>query len=454
MWAVLVSGFLLASFVVGGQDFCIRNGTILQFSPVVAVFGERILVVYTERVGPFRSIISGSVSTDGGTSFAYFGPLSACPECAHQGLPSLAVSEQGIFYVAYIKDSVVEVLRSSDGGKSFVPVLRLDSPAAAYPHIVADGDNFYVVWTDILQGKILLAGSKLPSPTVITDKPNAVFGRLLVFHDNLYCVWISWPLPMSGLILPFGIPDRLAWLGENLLAQFCQTHPASLWMSVSRDKGRSWDPPQYLAQVHLPWHITQFNATAVASFVAGGLEVPLIPALGGDLKNSRIYVAFPSATNSGALDVFLMAVDANLNIVFPPLRVGSGGEGMETERFLPTIAVSPQGTLGLVFYELDLQASKIDVILAQSSDGGQTFHMERVNSAPLPVPPVAGQLTRSGHFEPSLYSGYIGESIGIAADQSFFYIAWVDFRDFVVTPDYPKGRPDMDVYFGKLPVQR
>jgi hypothetical protein len=41
--------------------------------------------------------------------------------------------------------------------------------------------------------------------------------------------------------------------------------------------------------------------------------------------------------------------------------------------------------------------------------------------------------TRSGHFEPSFFSGYIGDSLGIAADEDFFYLAWVDFRNIIIT---------------------
>jgi hypothetical protein len=67
---------------------------------------------------------------------------------------------------------------------------------------------------------------------------------------------------------------------------------------------------------------------------------------------------------------------------------------------------------------------------------------------------VAGQPTRSGHFEPSFFSGYIGDSLGIAADEDFFYLAWVDFRNIIITQDYPEGRSDFDIYFRKLQIHR
>lgn len=85
--------------------------------------------------------------------------------------------------------------------------------------------------------------------------------------------------------------------------------------------------------------------------------------------------------------------------------------------------------------------------------GGKTFHWERVNSISSPIPPVAGQPTKTGPFDIMFYSGYIGDSLGIDANDNFFYVAWVDFRNVVVTPDYPEGRPDMDIYFARVPIK-
>jgi len=30
----------------------------------------------------------------------------------------------------------------------------------------------------------------------------------------------------------------------------------------------------------------------------------------------------------------------------------------------------------------------------------------------------------------------------------------VDFRNIIITPDYPEGRSDFDIYFCKLQIQR
>jgi cysteine-rich repeat protein len=46
----------------------------------------------------------------------------------------------------------------------------------------------------------------------------------------------------------------------------------------------------------------------------------------------------------------------------------------------------------------------------------------------------------------------MGEYIAVAADQDSFYYLWGDNRDTLVTPSYPAGRPDPNVYFDRLPA--
>jgi len=452
-WKAIVYLGLLIWLIAGGnaQDVCLRDATIPQVSPAVSVFGKTVLVAYVELTGPFRTVISRSLSVDGGGTFSYLGPLPSCSTCFQGGMPALTVNEDGVFFIAYIDDKTY-VLSSSDDGKTFVQVWSLDQ-ILLYPDILCNRRDFYLVGTDFLAGKLLLAKSGLPAPVVVTGEGHPVFGKLGLLHEHLYCLWLQWPWPLtSGLISPFGIPDSLAGLGMDLLAQFCQRHPATLWISVSQDGGQSWSPPRYLGEVKLPWHVEQHGSVAFASFVSGGLEVPLAPTILADPRKDLVYIAFPSAREDGSLDVQFMVLDSQLNVISPPHSLVE--TPVKVERFLPAMAISPKGVLGLAFYELDPLDRRINLVLAQSPDGGQTFYVERVNASPMPIPPVAGQPTRSGHFEPSFFSGYIGESLGITADENFFYLAWVDFRNIIITPDYPEGRSDFDVYFRKLEIRR
>ncbi|MGB9861889.1 MAG: hypothetical protein ACPLRP_06170 [Candidatus Bipolaricaulaceae bacterium] len=405
------------------------------------------LVAYTERVGFFQSVVSGSLSENHGETFTYLGQLSPCPACPHQWSPALAVSEEGIFYLLTIDDQA-RISRSLDGGKSFVPAFSLKEPALFYPQLLVVGQKIYVLGTDLLGGQIVLftMENEVVTGPIVVAQENAVLGRLVELHGVLYCVFLRWPRAPLGLLPPFAIPDGLAGLGQDLVRQFCLANPAELCLSVSEDGGRTWRPPVCLGQIAIPYHVEE----KVVSFISGGLEAPLLPNAGVDPKTGTIYIAYQSATDAGKIEVNLMAVNQNLEVTLSPRPIGGK---THNERFLPAIAVTEGGEIGIAFYELDPVARKIDVYLGQSDDGGQTFRFRRVNSVSSPIPPVAGQPTRSGHFERSFYSGYIGESLGIATDENFFYLAWVDFRNIITTPDYPEGRPDFDVYFRKVPIQ-
>jgi hypothetical protein len=97
--------------------------------------------------------------------------------------------------------------------------------------------------------------------------------------------------------------------------------------------------------------------------------------------------------------------------------------------------------------------SDIDVYAAFSRDGGATLDGDaRLTDASFVVPPLARQPTPSGNFDPRAASCYMGEYIGVTADDATFYYAWGDNRRTVVSTNYPSGRPDPDIYFDRLPV--
>lgn len=197
-WKAIVYLGLLIWLIAGGnaQDVCLRDATIPQVSPAISVFGKAVLVAYVEIAGPFRTVISASLSTDGGETFSYRGPLSPCPTCS-QGMPALTVNEDGVFFLAHIDDKTY-VLSSSDYGRSFIQVLSLNQNLhLLYPHILCDCSDFYLVGTDFLAGKILLAKTGSPAPTVVTSEGNPVFGRIALLHGNLYCLWLQWSWPLD-----------------------------------------------------------------------------------------------------------------------------------------------------------------------------------------------------------------------------------------------------------------
>lgn len=78
------------------------------------------------------------------------------------------------------------------------------------------------------------------------------------------------------------------------------------------------------------------DSQKVASFISGGLEVPLSPAAAADPRTGTIYIAYQSA-GAGKIEVFLMAVNEKLGVVLPPRAIA---QNPQKERFLPALAVS------------------------------------------------------------------------------------------------------------------
>jgi len=92
-------------------------------------------------------------------------------------------------------------------------------------------------------------------------------------------------------------------------------------------------------------------------------------------------------------------------------------------------------------------ANPAELCLSVSEDGGRTWR-----------PPVClGQIAIPYHVEEKVVSfisgGLEAPLLPNAGVDPFFYLAWVDFRNIITTPDYPEGRPDFDVYFRKVPIQ-
>jgi hypothetical protein len=151
-------------------------------------------------------------------------------------------------------------------------------------------------------------------------------------------------------------------------------------------------------------------------------------------------------------DVFFMALDTELSILTPPMRVND--DTTKNDQFMPALAVSPQGEIGIMFYDrrLDPNNELIDVFFARSTDGGLSFTNERVTTSSFSVPPIVGQPTRTGNYDDLRRPCYMGDYNDMSADAEFFYLAWGDSRNLVETPHYPEGRQDLDVCFAKIPT--
>ena len=435
-----------------------------QAEPSIAVFDDIVLIAFVNTGDllpqePGHSSLTGYArSTDGGDTFRNLGSAPAYGQSVGYSNPTLAVSSAGVFYLANIQQGPsgvrVGVARSEDGGLTFdSPVLVPRPPGASLafsdlPQVAVDPETgfVYIVWTDLLLRQIMFSrstdGGQTFNPPVALSSGSAPkhMARLAPGPDgHLYSLWLEVTLA-PALPSPPGLE--------------CPTQPFEdrLYVSRSLDHGLSWSPGQPIATLYLP--CAPENPPQCRPGVRGAIQTVPLPSPAVDSQTGELCIAFQRAAADGSdnSDVFFMALDPELNVLIPPKRVND--DTTQNDQFMPALAVSPQGEIGIIFYDrrLDPNNELIDVFFARSTDGGLSFINERVTTDSFPVPPIVRQPTRTGNSDDLRRACYMGDYNSIVADTEFFYLVWGDSRNIVKTPCYPEGRQDLDVYFAKIPT--
>lgn len=317
------------------------------------------------------------------------------------------------------------------------------------PQVTVDPETgfVYVIWTELLRREILFSrstdgGQTFSLPVALSNGPAPKnMARLAPGPEGLlYGLWLE------------ATPTRS--LPSPLELEGCPVEPLGnrLYVSRSLDHGHSWSQAQPIATVFLS--CDPQSPPQCRPGVRGGIRTPPLPSPAVDPRTGALYIAFQSAVADGSdnADILFMALDPELNILIPPKRVND--DPTYNDQFMPALAISPQGELGIMFYDrrLDPNNELIDVFFAYSTDGGITFVNERVTTVSFPIPPIVGQLTQTGHFDDLRRACYIGDYNSIVADSRSFYLVWGDSRRIVRTPRYSEGRPDLDIYFARIPI--
>lgn len=421
MLVLLASFGLFGETCVNYQPYWALNEHTTQAEPTIAVWDEVVLVAFvdTSHYNPFRpgfsSLIGYARSVDGGRSFQDMGPVLPCLPCDY-GLsnPTLAVSPRGVFYLCSLQMQQglrIGVARSEDKGLSFArPVLI---PKAGdlpdLPHMAVDPitGRIYVAWADLKLWRIFV--------TVSEDDGRSFSQPVEIDTQGLspkHCV-------------------RLA-VGRDSRVYVFWAERGAILASVSTDHGRSWSKPVFLTSpdsVRLVWQLPDHDC----------FLIPPIPNSAINPVSGNIHLVFHATSNAFQTDIFFMTIDPELNVVASPKALVNEAS-MGKERFMPALAVTPTGVIGVIFYELEDEQLKL--VLVTSTDGGRSF-VRKFASSSFGLPPS---------YDPLRRPCYLGDYIGLAADTEFFYLAWTDARNLVKTPQYPEGRPDLDVFFAKIPA--
>jgi hypothetical protein len=430
-----------------------------------------------------------------------------------QGDPALAVhTANGTFYYAEIArlggmsstDNLVPIIgvaRSTDDCSSF-PTLANASPDVSTAQVCIQGNQCATCSQNAECDTVPGAGDGVCIARDVQDKPWIAVDNTGGPRDgNVYVCWTrfvdAYPhfnATSDEIHFSRSTDAGLTFTGEQVISPASDDYPFGCHIVVgpngalyvawsdrsnsypirfrrSLDGGTSWDDPEQV-NTHPIRHPGIDRPTGCETISDCGRRVPIQrPTLNGDIRmlaqawlavdgsggpfNGNIYVTWASdppdpLDNS---DIFLSRSADGGKTWSEEVQIAAGSV---TDQFDPFVAVGANGTLSMAWYDRRNDPShnfNIDLYTAVSRDGGVTFDpISRVTDASFPVPPLTGQPTRSGNFDPAVSACYMGEYIAVAADATNFYYAWGDNRNTVVSAAYPKGRPDPDVFFDRRPA--
>jgi hypothetical protein len=362
-------------------------------------------------VAAYQDNVHIAYSADAGKTWT-IPPDTAPPNYRVSGDVSVAFDKHGhafVCYIAFDKLGTVNywahgatrngifVRRSVDGGASWekqdtVVAEQPTQPGIPFedkPIIVADTSNgpysgaLYVGWTrwTLADSQILLSRStddgKTWSAPIEIDSH-----RGLPRDDN------GANEGFSGVIGPDGALYAVWSDGQHIV--FTNSH----------DGGRTFTPAQNVIE------------TAPIMFDVVGTERSNgFPVLDLDPKSGRLYVAWSDYRNGG-VDVFCSSSNDSGKTWTPAVRVNSDPIHNGADHFFQWLAVDPvAGVPYVIFYDRrdDPSDLKTVVVLARSTDGGQSF----VNYAWSDAP-----------FDPR--GVFLGDYTGIAARSDRVYGVWTE----------------------------
>jgi len=177
----------------------------------------------------------------------------------------------------------------------------------------------------------------------------------------------------------------------------------SLRTARSTDGGRTWSAPVEIADV---------RADGVAgSRTGGGLPTAAI-----DNRTGALYVAWQDSRFTPGTDQIVLSRSTDGGQAWSAPQLISDGPG-NAANFTPAMAVSPEGWVGVSYYSLRNNPSRVlvDEYLAVSKNGGQQFAKSlRVSAASWDLRFAA---TSDGFF--------LGDYQGLVASSKTFYPLWI-----------------------------
>src|ERR1700730_14819708 len=435
-----------------------------QSETSVAVHGQNVVVGFNDSQTALLFLTAGghlsgyAYSTNGGQSFTDGNQLPNRPGEINLGDPWLGSDRAGNFYYANLVINIdpftgysydVGVAKSTDGGKTFSSPVKADTQPEAASFYSADKDalaigrdpsaasrdNVYVAWDDFLfdrttftaknglpvahsydGGKTyqVVYANQLVQPTFgcsfsqyiganpVVDPRNGTLyvATEKIVQNNDTCTFPPPPVAFSEVI--FRSTDGGQTFGpETTVSDVTSSTPTGLF-KLGENQSRS---------------NLEFPSTAIAP--AGNLHVTW-----NDGRSGNSHVLLSNSTDGGLTWTAPIAVTSGANDEMQP-SLSADGSGLHD-----------------LYYKRNAD-NTLDVVVANSSNGGATWSYKRVTSQSLPGLFTLPQL------DPALATAYMGDYIANVSVGGSQYFAWGDNRNIVTNFLWPQGRHDPDVFFAR-----
>jgi hypothetical protein len=301
------------------------------------------------------------------------------------------------------------VRRSLDGGKTWEPntaavdeqPTRPDMPFEDKPYVVADNNsaspfagNLYVGWTEFSLSKSIILFSRSTDGGTTWSAPLEIST-----HEGI-------PRDDNGAVEGF---DAVAGPDGTLYAIWSDGD--SIVMAMSRDGGVTFGVSRKILD------------TAASYFKVEDVErSDGFPQIGIDPRTEQLYVTWTDYRN-GDVDVFCSTSRDRGRTWSPVTRVNNDRVHNGADQFFQWLAVDPaSGAAYVVFYDRrgDPGNRSAVIVLARSTDGGQTF---------------ANYVWTETPFDPG--DQFIGDYTAIAAFNDRVYGAWA-YKESAPRSDAPK----------------
>ena len=317
-------------------------------------------------------------------------------------------------YVHTGRANGIFVARSSDGGDSFDQVSMVHQSMfnqiqfndKEWLAVDPNSGNVYVTWT-------IFAGAELTGSIVFSRSTDN--GQTWTLPDKLADTTADISAQGSYIAVDNNSTIHVVWRDFN---------DNTLHYTRSRDFGDNWEPIRPIVDI-----VPNGNTLPTGTFRTPTMPVLAVDNTGGPFDGS-VYVTW-NDLGTGDSDILLAySRDGGDTWSENRTRVNNDTVGNGAYQFFPAMVISPQGWLHLMFYDTryDPENKLLGVTYAVSVDGGQNFSINLNVSDTLFNGDYGGRAYWT-ELLPGGDVGFVGDYLGIAANNNTAFLTWADCRN-------------------------